>query len=118
MNTTHKLKLLFALSLMMGLHTQAEESNGLAPEVTDLNAADVSYALEKKIPDLKHPFISVAPKDRKDGIAVGKLDTHAEPLVRAFAKEIDKSIEVECIFAPPDPHPKELFCEWKFTQSP
>jgi len=32
-----------------------------------------------------------------------------------FAETIDKNIKTTCIGCPPDPHPEEWYCSWKFT---
>lgn len=68
-----------------------EPATGLVPEVTDLNAKDVSYSLEAKLPDLKEAYFCGAPKDLADGIPVGVLgvDGGDKEAIFKFAREIE-----------------------------
>ena len=36
-------------------------------------------------------------------------------MLKAFAKEMNPKIRVNCIVCPPDEHPDDLWCEWEFV---
>jgi len=35
--------------------------------------------------------------------------------LKNFAKTLNPKVEVNCIVCPPDKHPEDLWCKWKFT---
>jgi CubicO group peptidase (beta-lactamase class C family) len=80
----------FLLACLPLFATNAKPSTGLAPEVTDLNAKDVSYEREKNLTYLKKSFIDPAPGDKKDQLPVGVLgkDGGNRKLVLAYAREL------------------------------
>ena len=84
--------LIFCLSLLAG---KAQSDNGLAPEVTDLNAKDVSYEREKHLPYLEKPFFSLAPREKKDQLPVGTLgqDGGNRKLVLDYARKLAETSE-------------------------
>ncbi len=81
----------FHIILLLSLvaTTLSADSNGLAPEVTDLNAKDVSYSLEKKLPYIESPYISAAPNDLHDNIPVGSLAEAQRNALLEFAEAIE-----------------------------
>ena len=78
--------------LLLGFHLVAEPDSGLAPEVADLKPEEISYQMEQNLPDLKQPYLSASPTDRKDGITVGKLgpDGGNKDIVMGFAESLAK----------------------------
>ncbi|MDP6088163.1 MAG: serine hydrolase [Nitrospinota bacterium] len=66
------------------------QNDGTAPEVTDLNAQDVSMQWEKNIPYLEEAYISARPRGMDDDIPVGVLGLNGgdKEMILAFAREV------------------------------
>ncbi len=76
--------------ILVGCISLSADSNGLAPEINNLKAEDISYALEAKLPDLEQAYISTSPKFKGDGIPVGVLGNGGgdKTTVLKYAQEI------------------------------
>ena len=81
----------------------------------------VDYRYERLAPDvLEFTVADCPPQTARLKRDLGEYDCKDMHLAEftGFARTIDPRLQVECLYAPPDPHPEDHFCRWRVRLDP